>query len=197
MARIAQPGEPRARNELDIRHQLVEPRFDRLRAHEHGFFGAARPKDTVGKDMAAIRIGRQLHLINPDESRLALHRHAFHGAEEIPCVWGDDFLFARNQRDLAGSLGGNRPVVVLPRQQTKRETHSATAVAEHPLKCQVGLAGVRRSQDRNHPLAVGRKLHGVRVSKIRRRRKSGIRKFSLPRANFGSSWSLRIVFRRA
>ena len=89
-------------------------------------------------------IRRHLHFVHGEEGDGPVERHGLGGADEIARPWRDQLFFARYQRHRAGALDGNDTVVVLPREQTERETDHAGLVREHALHGGIGLAGIGR-----------------------------------------------------
>ena len=149
-SRVAQGGKPRARDDLDSRHQTADQAADRVRADEHGLLAPAHVEQPVGEDVAALAIGRKLDLVDGQEIRLALG-HGLDGAQKITRLGRLDALFAGDERDRARAFQRHHLVVVLARQQTQGKAHHAGAVRQHPLDRHVGLAGVGRPQDRGYP----------------------------------------------
>ncbi len=109
--------------------------------------------------MAALGIDPELRLVDGGESEIALERvavmtvtardrHGLGGAEEIARAGRDDPFFAGQERNLLLSLDGDDPVVDLARQEPQREADDSRRMAAHPLDCEIGLAGVRRAEDR-------------------------------------------------
>ena len=123
-------------------------------------------QNAVGEHMAALAVTRQLHLIDSDEFKAAignipmpdrqrmnpaLHRHRFNGTAQIARAGRQNTLFTGDQPHLAGPKPRHQPVIILARQQAQRETDHARAVAGHPFKCQMRLAGIGRAKNNRHP----------------------------------------------
>ena len=102
-----------------------------------------------GKDMAALGVGAQLDLVDREKLDLAVERHRFDSADEICRVRRQDFLFAGDQRDRAGSPQPDDPIVILPCQEAQRKPDHPARMIEHALDREMGFAGVGRSEDRD------------------------------------------------
>ena len=109
--------------------------------------------------MAALGIAAELRLVDRRECEVSVkvivvvavtarHRHALGGAQEIARLRRDDPLLAGQQRDLLLALHRNDSVIDLAGEQAEREADDTGRMAAHPLDRQVGLAGIRGSQDR-------------------------------------------------
>ncbi len=146
-AGVAELRHARPRFHAGLRHQAMQQRADRLGAQEHGLDQAAGVQQPVGEDVAAIGVGAELDLVHRQELGVAIERHGFDGAGEPAGLGRDDLLLAGDQRDVTGALAGHHAVVVLAGQQAQREADDAGGVRQHALDGEVGLAGVRRTED--------------------------------------------------
>ena len=144
VAGVVEPREAGPFFDNRLRRQLPQQRPDRLRTEEHRLVPAPRMQKAVGDDMAALGIRRHLHLVHGEEGDGPVKRHGLGGADEIARPGRDQLFFACYQRHRAGALDGNDTVVVLPREQTERETDHAGLVREHALHGGIGLAGIGR-----------------------------------------------------
>jgi len=111
--------------------------------------------------MASLEIASELRLVDGGEGELiregpfagtiaaaGLNWHAFGGAQHVARSRRDDPLLAGQQSDLIRALDGDDAVVNLARQEAKREADHPARVGAHPLDRQVGLAGIRRAENR-------------------------------------------------
>ena len=130
-----------------LRHQALQQRADRLGAQEHGLHQAAGVQQPVGEDVAAIGVGAELDLVDREELRVAVERHRLDRAGEPARIGRDDLLLAGDQRDVAGALLRHHAIVVLAGEQAEREADDAGGVRQHPLDGEMGLAGIRRTED--------------------------------------------------
>ena len=123
-------------------------------------------QNAVGEHMAALAITRQLHLIDSDEFKTAIgnitmsdrqgintafHWHRFNRAAQIARAGRQNALFTGDQPHFAGPKPRHQPVVILTRQQAQRKADHARAVAGHPFKGQMCLAGIGRAKNNRHP----------------------------------------------
>ena len=159
LARMGQLRQARPRLDLRLRDQALQQRADRLGAEEHGLDQPARMQQTVGEDVAAIRIGAELDLVHRDEFRPPVERHRFHRAGEPLRLGRDDLFLSGDEGDMALPLHRDHAVVILARQQAQREADDARGMREHPRDGEVRLAGIRRAENGANPggehLAVG------------------------------------------
>ena len=130
-----------------LRHQAMQQRADRLGAQKHGLHQPAGVQQPVGEDVPTVGVGAELDLVHRQELGVAIERHRFDGAGEPTGLGRDDLLLAGDQRDVPGALAGHHAVVVLPCQQAEGEADDARCVPQHALDGQMGLAGVRRTED--------------------------------------------------
>ncbi len=105
-------------------------------------------QQAIGEHVAALGVGRELHLVDRQEVDVDVARHRFHGAHPIAGALGLDLLLARDQRDGVGAHAGRDLVVYLARQQAQRQADHAALVADHAFNCEVGLAGIGGPQHR-------------------------------------------------
>ena len=144
---VRERRQPLARLERGVGDQLVQDRPDRLGADQPGLEGTARVQDPVREDVAALAVGRQLHLVDSQEVDLEVERHRLDRGDPVRRPPRHDPLLARDERDGLGPLERGHPVVVLARQQPQREADHSRGVRQHPLDGQVRLAGVRGTQE--------------------------------------------------
>ena len=101
--------------------------------------------------MAALGVGAKLDLVHRDEIGAHALGHRLDRADPVLRAVGHDPLLAGEQRHHRGAARGPDPVIDLARQQAQRQPDDAAAIAQHPLDGEMGLAGVRRPQDREDP----------------------------------------------
>jgi hypothetical protein len=139
--------------------EAIEHRPDGVGAEQHGFVRAACVQDPVGEEMAALGIGRHLHLVDGKERYRTVDGHGFDGADEIARAGRRDLLLAGDQRHLRGALDLDDAIVVLACQQAQRKPDHARFVAEHAFDGEVGLAGIRRPKDGRQAAGSAGKRH--------------------------------------
>ena len=147
-ADVTQLGEARARHDVDVGQQPVQHRPDRVGTQQHGLVHAARMKEAIREEVAALGVCGHLHFVDGDERHRPLDRHRFDGADEIAGARRRNLLLAGDQRHLLGALDRHDPFVVFARQQAKRKADHARLMAEHALDREIGLAGVRGTENR-------------------------------------------------
>jgi hypothetical protein len=157
---MGQLRQPRARVDLGLRDQLLEQRADGLRTQEHRLHHAARLQQPLGEDVAAVGIGAELDFVDSYKLRLSIERHRLDGAGKPARFRRQDLLLPGDQRDVPGALAGDHLVVILTRQQAQRKADDARRVGQQAFHGQMGLAGVRRTQDSLH---AGREIRHVQM----------------------------------
>ena len=156
---IAQGREARAADDLGLGQQLADDRPQRVGAEDQRLLAAAGAEHAVGEDVAALGVAAELRLVDRRECEVAVkvivvvavtarHRHALGGAQEIARLRRDDPLLAGQQRDLLLALDRDNSVIDLAGEQAEREADDTGRMAAHPFDRQVGLAGIRGSEDR-------------------------------------------------
>ena len=80
---VGEGGEPLARDEGRLGHELAQQGLDRLRAQEHRLREAPRAQQAVGEDVAALAVGGELDLVHGQELDPAVERHRLHRAHEV------------------------------------------------------------------------------------------------------------------
>ena len=80
---IGQVREAGTRHHVDVGQQSVQYRTDRVGAQQHRLVQAACVQQPVGEEVAALRVGRHLHLVHGEKGNRPVDRHRFHGAHEI------------------------------------------------------------------------------------------------------------------
>src|SRR6185437_3069932 len=81
------------------------------------------------------------------------------GADEIGRARRDDLFLAGDERDRAGAVEGNDPVVVVARKQPERKSDHPGAVTEHARDDEMGLAGIRPRKGREGTWNRGESAH--------------------------------------
>ena len=104
----------------------------------------------VGKDMAAIKITRQLDFIDGNEINIDIAWHGLDRAHPVARAFRLDFLLARNKRNLVGANASHDLVVDFAGQQPQRQADHPRLMAQHALDGQMRLAGICRAQNRRH-----------------------------------------------
>jgi hypothetical protein len=131
------------------RHQLRQQRLHGLRAHEPGLGASARAQQAIGEHVPAFVVRGQLHLVHGHEVHVAAQRHCFGGAHPVVGPARNALLFSRDQRHAVFAHARAHSIVNFARQQPQRQADHPAFVLEHPLDRAMGLAGVRRSQQRD------------------------------------------------
>ena len=101
---------PPVESDLVASAELVAGLPDRLREAQPTFAA------TGGLHATGLFSAEGALLVDADEGEIALERHRFRRAQEPARLFGQDFLLARNQRDLLLALDANDAVINLPRQ---------------------------------------------------------------------------------
>mgnify|MGYP003693809469 CR=1 FL=1 len=96
----------------------------------------------VGEDVAALGIGRELHLVDGEEVDVGLARHRLDRAHVVARLLRLDLLLAGDERDAVGAGARGDLVVDLAREQAQRQADQARVVAQHALDRQMRLARV-------------------------------------------------------
>ncbi len=145
---VAQRRQPVAGDDLRVRNQRPHQRRHRPGAQEHGLEPAARVKQPLSEDVAALGIGDQLDLVHRQKIDRPLQRHGLDRADEIGGARRDDLLLAGDQGDRGHPAPLDDPLIDLARQQPQRQADHARGVTQHPFDRQMGLAGIGGAQDR-------------------------------------------------
>ena len=149
-AGVGQLGKTLPRDEAGVGQKAPDERGDGQGAQEQGLVFPPGVKQAVGEDMPPLPVGAELDLVHRQELHLPAQRHGLHRADKIGGPRRDDLLLAGDQGHGPGAALPDDAVIDLPRQQTQRQSDHAGRVAQHPLDRIVGLAGVGRSQHRDH-----------------------------------------------
>ena len=150
LARVGQFREPRPRDEMGAGEQLLAQGAHGAGAEHHGLGLAAPVQKTVGENVAAFKVGGELHFVDGEKVDLNVVRHGLDGTDIVARFRRDDLLLASDQGGgvLAGAL--DHLVVHFARQQPQRQPDHSGFVAEHALHREMGLAGVGGAQDDRH-----------------------------------------------
>ena len=126
LSRIAQFGQAWSRHESHIWQKLFKNGAHGGGTQQQGFLIAAPMENAVGEDMAAFKVGTNLHFINREKRHIDFGWHRLNRAHPITGVDGNDLFFARYQG--YGLITRTQPhlVVDLTRQEAQRQ-------ADHPL----------------------------------------------------------------
>ena len=100
--------------------------------------------------MAALWIGRELHLVDGEKIDVRLARHGLHGAHVVARPLGLDLLFASDQGHGVRADPRDDLVVDLACQQAQRQADEPRLVAQHALDRQVRLARIGRPEHGRH-----------------------------------------------
>ena len=109
----------------------------------------------VGEHMPALGISGELNFVDREEIDRHIARHRLDGAYPVPRRFRLDFFFTRDERDIRGTNPGYDLVIHLAGKQPQRQPDHPAFVAEHPLDSQMGLAGVRWTQNRGNVADAG------------------------------------------
>ena len=86
------------------------------------FLSATQIEQTIGKDVAALQVGSQLHLIDGNELGLRLSRHGLDGANGKSALPRRvDLLFAGHQGHMFDTDLADDAAVDLPCEQPQRQ----------------------------------------------------------------------------
>ena len=107
--------------------------------------------------MPALAVGAKLHFVDRDKIDGAVERHGLHRGDKITGETGDDFFFARDQRDALGPARFHHPVIDFSRQQPQRQSDHAGPVRQHALERPMRLAGVGGAERRHETAGLGGK----------------------------------------
>ncbi|OIQ76088.1 hypothetical protein GALL_422410 [mine drainage metagenome] len=112
---------------------------------------AARAQQAVGKDVPAVGVGAKLDFIHRNEIGTNFQGHRLDRADPILGAIRHDTLLAGHQRHNRGPARGDDAVIDLARQKAQRQADDAGAMRQHSVDGIVGLASVRRPEDRDDP----------------------------------------------
>ena len=106
---------------------------------------AACAQQTVGEDMAALRIGTKLNLI--DREKITAHAlgHGLNSTDPVFCAGRHNALLAGDQGHNGRSAQRYDFVIDLAGQQPQRQSDDARAMRQHPLNRIMGFARVGRA----------------------------------------------------
>jgi len=107
----------------------------------------ARMQQSVGEDMAPVRVGAELDLVDGHEIDRDVQRHRLDRGDVIAGTGGRDLLLAGDQRDRVRPAQRHQLVVDLAGQQAQRQTDDTAFAGKHPFQRVMGLAGIGRPQD--------------------------------------------------
>ncbi len=132
----------RARDDVCAWQQPLDHRPNRGGPENQRFLAAAPVQDSIGEDVSALEIRRDLDFVDRHESRIEIARHRLDGRDPEARIGGLDLLFAGNQRDRVRADPVGNLVVDLAREQAQWQPDQAGGMREHPFDGQVGLAGI-------------------------------------------------------
>ena len=101
--------------------------------------------------MPPVRVAAKLDFIHRHEIRADLQRHRLDRTDPISGAVRYDAFFAGHQRHDRRSALCHDPVIDFTRQQAQRQADHPGAMRQHPFDGKMGLAGVRRSENRRDP----------------------------------------------
>ena len=107
-------------------------------------------QQAVGEDVAALRIGGELHLVDGEEVDVGIARHRLDRAHPVARLLRLDLLLAGDERDVVGADARGDLVVDLAREQAQRQADQARVVPEHALDRQVRLARIGGPEHGRH-----------------------------------------------
>ena len=174
VAGIGELGQPRPGDEIGARDQVGDGLAHGLGAEQQGLLPAAHMQQAVGEDVAALRVGGELHFVDGEKIDIRFARHRLDGAHEIARMLRLDLLLARDQRHLHRPDARDDLVVDLTCQQAQRQPDEPGLVAQHALDGEVRLAGVGRPQHGRHVADAVFEVAAHSEGSPRRRRKRGI-----------------------
>ena len=107
-------------------------------------------QDAIRKDVAALKVSRQLHFIDGEEGHPQVRRHGLDGADPIAWACGDNLFFAGDQRH--GVVAGfqSHAVIDLTGEQPEWQADHAAGMGQHALNRQMGFTGVGGAQHRRN-----------------------------------------------
>ena len=108
----------------------------------------------VREDVAPFGVRTKLNFIHGQKIRPPGQGHRLDRADEIVGPVGNDFFFARDQGNSANAFLGDHAIINFPRQQTQGQANDTSAMPQHAFHGQVGLAGIRRSQNSRYTTAI-------------------------------------------
>ena len=101
--------------------------------------------------MPALGVGAKLDLIHRQEITADIGRHRLDRADPVLRAFADDPFLARHQRGDRRPARSDDAVIDLARKQPQRQADDACPVRQHPVYGMMGLAGIRRPEDRRDP----------------------------------------------
>ena len=150
LAGIGQLRQPGPRDEIGAGNEVGDRLAHGLGAEQQRLVPAAHVQKAVGEHMAALRIGRELHLVDGEEIRIRLARHGLHGAHVVARPLGLDLLFAGDEGHGIRADPRHDLVIDLAGKQAQRQADEAGLVTQHALDRQVRLAGIGRPEHGRH-----------------------------------------------
>jgi hypothetical protein len=145
-----QRREPRSCDDRSARQQPLDDRPHGRSPQQQRLVAAAAVQNAVGKDMPALEIGRDLDFVDRKKGDVDIPRHRLDGRDPEPRIFRLDLLLAGDQRNGIHARASGDLVVDLARQEPQRQPDHARGMREHPLDCQVRLAGVGRPEHRGN-----------------------------------------------
>ena len=109
----------------------------------------------VGEDVAALRVGRQLHLVDGEEVDVGMARHRLDRAYPVARMLRLDLLLAGDEGDAVDAGPGSHLVVDLAREQAQRQADQPRVMPQHALDRQVCLARVGGPEHGGHVADAG------------------------------------------
>ena len=146
LAREGQLREPRPGDHVHAGNQRLDDGPHGERADQERLVAAALVQETVGEDVAAVEVGRELNFVNRHEGEVEVARHRLDGGDPIARPVGLDLLLAGHEGDVVGAGLLDHALVDLARQKPQRQTDHAAVVPEHAVDRVVRLAGVGRPE---------------------------------------------------
>ncbi len=101
--------------------------------------------------MAALGVGAKLDFVDGEEVAADVGGHRLDRADPVLRPLADDALLARHQCGDGWPALRDDAVIDLARQKAQRQADHPGAVRQHPFDGMMGLAGIRRPEDRGDP----------------------------------------------
>ncbi len=155
LARIGQLGQARAGDEIRARYQFADRVAHRLSAEKQRFAHTARVEETIGENVTAIGVGRELNFVDRQKIHLHVARHRLDRADIVAGTLRLDLLFAGYECHVSRPDPGDDLIVDFTRQEPQRQSYQPAFMPEHSLDREVCLACIRRSQHRRYMPGLG------------------------------------------
>ena len=143
-------------------NQLADRVHHGLRAEHQRFAHASRVEKTIGEDVPSIGIGGELDFVHREEIHVDIARHGLDRAHIVAGPLRLDFFLAGDQRHVVRADPRHDLVVDFARKQPQRQADQPALMAKHALDGEMGLACIRRSQNRRNMPGMGW-LYGSRL----------------------------------